>query len=129
MKHGTKLARSVCLTISLVICATTLFHSSVHATRATITGSIVSSPSSGPVGAIIAINGSGLPGRDGEQVSLGYMIATYCYIVPGSHASTLHGDAFSGWLRWPNGTPLGTYTICATFGTRTATANDYTVLS
>ena len=129
MKHGTRLASSVCLATSAVLCLTTLFYSSAHATRVTITGSVVSSPSSGPVGAIIAISGLGLPDPDGEQVSFGYMIASYCSIVPDSQASTLHDGSFSGWLRWPNGTPLDTYTVCATFGNTTATASTYTVLS
>ncbi len=129
MKHGTRLASSVCLATSMILCATTLFYSSAHAARETITGSVVSSPSSGPVGAIIAISGSGLPDPDGEQVSFGYMIASYCSIVPDLQAGTMHGGSFSGWLRWPNGTPLGTYTICATFGATTATASNYTVLS
>lgn len=129
MKHGTRLASVVCLATSMVLCATTLFYSSAHAARETITGSVVSSPSSGPVGATIAISGSGLSDPDGEQVTFGYMIASYCSTVPDSQAGTLHGGSFSGWLRWPSGTPLGTYTICATFGATTATANNYTVLS
>ncbi len=134
MKHGTRLASSVCLAIGVVLCLTTLFYSSTHAispahaTRV-ITGSVVSSPSSGPVGVTIAISGSGLPDPDGEQVSFGYMIAFYCSIVPDSHAGTLLGGSFSGWLRWPNGTPLGIYTVCATFGSTTAPASTYTVLS
>jgi hypothetical protein len=81
------------------------------------------------VGAIIAISGSGLPGPDGEQVSFGYMIATYCYIVPDSQTGTLQSGSFSGWFRWPNGTPLGTYMVCATFGNTTVQASNYTVQS
>jgi hypothetical protein len=135
MKHGTRLASSVCLATSVVLCLTALFYSSAHAispahaTRETVTGSIVSSPSSGPVGATNAIRGSGWPDPDGEQVSFGYMIASYCSTVPDSQAGTLHGGSFSGWLRWPNGTPLGIYTVCATLGSTTAPANTYKVLS
>ncbi len=135
MKHGARLASSFCLATCVVLCLTILFYSSTHAispphaTSETITGSVVSSPSAGPVGAIIAISGSGLSDPDGEQVSFGYMIESFCYIVPDSQTGTLHSGSFSGWLRWPNGTPLATYTICATFGTTTATASNYTVLS
>lgn len=135
MKHGTRLASSVCLAASVALCLTISFYSSAHAlspahpTRETATGSVVSSPSSGPVGAIIAISGSGWPDPDGEQVSFGYMIASYCSIVPDSQASTLHGGSFSGWIRWPNGTPLSTYSVCATFGSTTAPASTYKVLS
>jgi hypothetical protein len=134
MKHVTRLA-SVCLAASLALCLTTVFYSSAqalspaHLTRATVKGSVVSSPSSGPVGAIIAISGSGWSDPDGEQVSFGYMIASYCSIVPDSQAGTFDGGSFSGWLRWPGGTPLGIYPVCATFGSTTAQANTYTVLS
>ena len=134
MKHVTRLA-SVCLAASLALCLTTVFYSSTralspaHLTRVTETGSVVSSPSSGPVGAIIDISGSDWPDPDGEQVSFGYMIASYCSIVPDSQAGTFDGGSFSGWLRWPGGTPLGIYPVCATFGSTTAQANTYTVLS
>ena len=134
MKHVTRLA-SACLAASLALCLTTVFYSPAralspaHLTRVTEPESVVSSPSSGPVGAIIAISGSGWSDPDGEQVSFGYMIASYCSIVPDSQAGTFDGGSFSGWLRWPGGTPLGSYTVCATFGSTTAQANTYTVLS
>jgi serine/threonine protein kinase len=136
LKHGAKLANSICLAISVVLCLTALFYSSAHAispahaARETVTGSIVSSPSSGPVGATITVSGSSWPEPDGEQVSFGYIIAGYnCLIVSDSQAGTFHGGSFSGWFRWPNGIPLGTYTVCATFGSTTGTANTYTLLS
>ncbi len=135
MKHGARLAGSVCLATSVVLCLTILLYSTAHfvlpahATRETVKGTVGSSPSSGPVGATIAISGSGWPDPDGEQVSFGYMIASYCSLVSDFQASTFHSGSFSGWLRWPNGTPLATYTVCATFGSTTALANNYTVLS
>ena len=136
MKHGARLASGVCLATSVVFCLSVLFYSTtrfavpVLAARESITGIVSSSPSSGPVGATISISGSGWPESDGEQVSLGYMIASYCSIVPNAQTSTFKSGSFSGWLRLPNGTPLGSYSICATFGSTTAVAKtSYTVLT
>jgi len=135
MKHGARLASSVCLATCMVFCLTVLCDStarvvsSAQAARKPITGSVLSSPSSGPAGAIISISGSDWPDPDGEQVNFGYMIASNCSIVPDTQSSTLQNGSFSGWLHWPNGTPLGVYSICATFGSTTALANTYTVLS
>ena len=133
MKYSARLLSSVCVTTSVVFCFAALFYSThfvtqVHAEQAT-SGSVSSSPSSGPVGATISVSGSGWPEPDGEQVSLGYMIAAFCSTVPNSQASTFKSGSFSGSLRLPNGTPLGTYQICANFGTTTAVANTYTVLT
>jgi hypothetical protein len=67
---------------------------------------------------------------DGTQVSFGYMVVeSYCLIVPDSQTGTLSGGFFSGWFRWPQGTPLNTYTVCANVGGTTATANTFSVLS
>jgi len=135
MKHGARLASGVCLATSVVFCLSVLFYSTtrfaapVHAARESITGIVSSSPSSGPVGATISISGSSWPESDGEQVSLGYMIASYCSIVADAQTSTFKNGSFSGWLHLPNGTPLGSYSICATFGRTTAVANTYTVLT
>ena len=135
MKYGVRLVSSVCLVTSVVFCLSVVFYSTarivtpVHAQRESITGSVSSSPSSGPVGATISVSGSGWSEPDGEQVTLGYMIASYCTIVSDAQASTFKSGSFSGWLRLPNGTPLGSYSICATFGSTTAVANTYTVLT
>jgi hypothetical protein len=135
MKHGARLAGSVCLATCMVFCLTVLCYStardvsSAQAARKPVTRSVSSSPSSGPSGAIISISGSDWPDPDGEQVNFGYLIASDCSIVPDYQSSTLQNGSFSGWLRWPNGTPLGVYSICATFGSTTAIANTYTVLS
>lgn len=136
MKHGTRLASSICLASSLILCLSAFFFtatrsvSPAYALRGDLTGSIGSSPSSGPVGATISVSGSGWPDPDGEQVSFGYMVASYCSIVSDSQGGTFLSGAFSGWFRWPGGTPLAAYTVCAIFGSTTATANTtYTVLS
>jgi hypothetical protein len=135
MNYGAKLASSVCLATSVVFCLSVLFYSTTrfvttaYGERAFIPKSVSSSPSSGPVGSTISVSGSGWDEPDGEQVSLGYMIATNCSIVLDAQASTFESGSFSGWLRLPNGTSLGTYSICATFGNTTAVANTYTVLT
>jgi hypothetical protein len=135
MKRGAIFASSVCLATSVVFCLSVLFYATTrfvapgYAARESITGSISSSPTSGPVGATISISGSGWHEPDGKQVTFGYMIETYCTIVPDVQTSTFKSGSFSGWLRLPNGTPRGTYSICATFGSTTAVANAYTVLS
>ena len=135
MKYSARLMSSVCVTTSVVFCLAALFYSTthfvtrVHAERALTTGSVSSSPTSGPVGATISVSGSGWSEPDGEQVSLGYMIAAFCSTVPDSQASTFKSGSFSGTLHLPSGTPLGTYSICANFGSTTATANTYTVLT
>jgi hypothetical protein len=135
MKYGARIASSACLATTIVFSLSVLFYSTtrdvtpVHAEKEFITGSVSSSPTSGPVGAMISISGSGWPDPDGEQVSFGYMIESYCSIVPEAQAGTFNSGSFSGSLQLPNGTPLGTYQICATFGSTTANANTYTVLT
>lgn len=135
MKYVAKLACSVCIAtcmvfcLILIICSTTTFVASAHAANETASGSIKSSPSSGPVGTIIAVNGSGWPDPNEEQVTLGYMIAANCLAVSDSQVGTFHSGSFSGWLSLPHGTPLGTYSICAMFGSTTANAHDFTLLS
>src|SRR5260370_3156295 len=135
MSVGTGMLSYFCAAPSLVSCFSLLFFSTVHfvtpvhAQRVSTTGSISSSPSSGPVGATISVNGSGWSEPDGEKISLGYMIESYCSIVPNEQGSTFKSGSFSGSLHLPNGTPLGTYSICATFGSRTAVANPFTVLT
>lgn len=135
MKYGAKLANSVCLATSVVFCFSVLFYSTkhfvtaAHGERASITGSVSSSPVSGPAGAKISVSGSSWSEPDGEQVFLGYMIASSCFIVSNAQTGTFKSGSFSGWLRLPTGTSPGTYSICATFGNTTAVANTYTVLT
>jgi hypothetical protein len=135
MKYGARLVSSVCLATSRVLCFSVMFYSTVHfvtpvhAQRVSTTGSISSSPSSGPVGTTISVSGSGWSEPDGKKISLGYMIESYCSIVPNEQASAFKSGSFSGSLHLPNGTPLGVYSICATFDSTTAVANTFTVLT
>jgi hypothetical protein len=135
MKYSARLASCICLATSVMVClsvfcsSTTRFVAPVHAERESITGSVSSSPSSGPIGATISVSGSGWSEPDGEQVSLGYMIESICLPVSDAQASTFKSGSFSGWLYLPNETPPGTYLICATFGSKTEVANNYMLLS
>lgn len=135
MKHGARLTSGICLAVSVMLCLaaslyiTARFVSPADAKRGRIVGSVESSPSSGPVGAIITVSGAGWSEADGTQVSFGYMIADNCSIVADSQVGTLSGGSFSGWFRWPVGTALAMYTVCAVIGSTTATANTYTLLS
>ncbi len=139
MKHGARLISGICLAVCVLSClaaslyTTGRFVSPANAKRGRIAGTVDSSPSSGPVGAIIAVSGSGFSEADGTQVSLGYINTTdnSCTTVADSQLGTLSGGSFSGWFRWPAGPPLGMYTVCAVIGsTETANSNTpYTVLS
>lgn len=134
MKHGARLAGSICLAASTVVCLAAFFYaayvvSPAHAIRGVVTGSIESSPSSGPIGATIAVSGSGWSNEDGEQFSLGYMTGSNCSIVADSQVGTIQNGSFSGWFSWPQGTLLGTYTVCATLEGTKVKSNTYTVLS
>jgi len=96
-------------------------------------GTVTSSPTSGPVSAIIAMNGSGWQEvADGISVTFGYGADANCASytpVADSQPGTVKGGAFSGWFRWPT-TTSGTYTVCAAIGSSLpAPANTYTVLS
>ncbi|HLX57987.1 MAG TPA: transmembrane domain-containing protein [Ktedonobacteraceae bacterium] len=93
-------------------------------------GTVMNSPYSGPVGATIAVSGSGWTDEaNGTMVSFGYMVGSDCFIVTDAQNGTFQNSAFSGWFRWPEGTALGTYRVCAVFGKTTALAGRYTVLS
>ena len=105
----------------------------VHA--ASCSGSAVSNPSSGPVGAVIAVCGSGWSSvADGTPVSFGYSTDPNCAsnntIVENSQQGTMQGGSYSGWFRWPLNTSQSTYTVCAFIANIAAPpANTYTVLS
>ena len=102
---------------------------------ANCSGGAVSSPSSGPVGAVIAVCGSGWSSiTDGTQVSFGYSTDPNCAsnntIVQNGQQGTMQGGSYSGWFRWPTNTSLRTYTVCAFIANIAAPpANPYTVLS
>lgn len=98
-------------------------------------GSAVSSPYSGPVGAMIVVCGSGWSSiADGTPVSFGYSTDPNCAsnntIVQDSQQGMMQGGSYSGWFRWPLNTSLNTYTVCAFIANIAAPpANTYTVLS
>lgn len=94
-----------------------------------IPGTISSSPASGPVGTTISVSGSGWEGSDGTPVSFGYIVNSSCSIVADSQNGSLSGGSFSGWFRWPSGTALYTYSICAMIGNTIALAGNFSVLS
>jgi hypothetical protein len=135
MKHGARFARVVLFVASIMSCFAVLlfialhFILPAHASRATVSARVESSPSSGPVGTTIAVSGSGWTEPDGTQVFIGYMTGSSCLHVTNSQTGTLSGGNFSGWFHWPQGTPLGTYTVCADDVTTTVADNTFTVLS
>lgn len=142
MRYGIRLAGSISLAIFLVFCCCMLFAfskpygMSAKAEQKMIAGSISSNPMSVATGATITVSGSGWTEPDGEpvslgyvQVSLGHMNVSYCLIVSGAQVSSFTNGAFSGSLQFPSGTPPGIYRICATFGTTTAFANTFTILT
>ena len=110
------------------------FHSTPHAFAAgpsfkMITGTISSSPSTGPAGTTITVSGSGWGGVDGTPVSFGYQVYSGCQTVSDAQNGVLNGGSFSGWFRWPSGTALNTYRVCAMLGNVMEVAGSYTVLS
>jgi hypothetical protein len=96
-----------------------------------------SSPSSGPIGATISVNGSGLAPA-GAAVTFGYT-TTSCSQAGFNAANTSDSDptvksdgSFSGWFVWPS-TSMGMYTVCIKItGNSSSTvvpASSYQVLS
>ncbi|HLI68341.1 MAG TPA: hypothetical protein VKV19_01165 [Ktedonobacteraceae bacterium] len=85
-----------------------------HLATGYVGGTFSSSPSQGPVGAVIVVNGSGVNLPDGTQVDFGY-IADFptCTAATDSQPGVVHDGAFSGWFRWPSGTGTGTFMLCA----------------
>ena len=109
------------------------FHSTSHASATGLsrmmTGTVASSPSSGPVGTTISVSGSDWNEADGTSVSFGYEVNSNCSIVSDSQNGSLRGGSFSGWFRWPSGTPLNTYSVCAMIENAMAVAGNFSVLS
>ncbi len=98
-------------------------------------GTMTSTPTAGPTGAIIAVSGSGWQGvADGTVVNFGYSASPSCAAntytpAATAQAAVVSGGAFSGWFLWPTKTPTGLYTVCASIGSTLAVAGSYTVLS
>lgn len=111
------------------------FHSTPRAYAAgpslmAVSGSAASSPSSGPTGTTIAVIGSGWGMPDGTPVAFGYQVYSSCSNVADSQSGSLSSGQFSGWFRWPSGTALNTFHVCAVLGDSViAVAGSFTVLS
>ena len=147
MQHHTNHVRWAALPVALRVvgvvafCAAALtflmFHAAPRATAsglsAMITGTISSSPSTGPVGTTISVSGSGWGGTDGTPVTFGYEVNsggnTVCQIVSDAQNGSLNGGSFSGWFRWPTGTALNTFSVCAMLGNVMEVADSFSVLS
>lgn len=93
--------------------------------------SFISSPTSGPVGAVITVTGSNLtnfpgtmppqPIQDGMSVQIGYItyqpiLVPVCTPVTNGQVSSVQNHAFSGWFRWPASTGTGSFQVCALIG-------------
>lgn len=100
-----------------------------HTARKVVTGNLSSSPASGPVGATITVSGSNWSQPDGVTVNLGYLVGSICSVVTDSQPGTFSSGSFQGWFRWPQGTGLGTFSVCAIIGGSSVTAGSFTVLS
>src|SRR5258708_33562991 len=117
MKHGARFARVVLFVAGIMSCLAVLlfialhFILPAHASRATVSASVESSPSSGPVGTTITVSGSGWMEPDGTQVFIGYMTGSSCLHVNNSQTGTLTGGNFSGWCYWRQRTQLVTETV------------------
>lgn len=78
---------------------------------------ITSSPTQGPVGAVITVTGSNLSTSrypSGTQIDLGYSTDfSNCNAVTDSRSGIVKNGAFSGWLRWPASTGTGSFEVCA----------------
>lgn len=124
------IASLILLCLSILPFAASALIARADAGSVSISGSISSSPSSGPAGATIAVSGSGWTGQtDGTSVYFGYLVGTTCSIVTDSQTGTFSSGSFQGWFRWPQSTPTGTYTTCAIIGSLSVTAGTFTVLS
>lgn len=87
------------------------------------------SPTSGPVGAVITVSGSGVFFSDGTQIKLGYTLNNRtCNLVAGQ-LGIVNNGAFRGWFRWPASTGTGTFGVCASANTFTFQVGNYQVLS
>jgi len=75
---------------------------------------VTSSPSQGPVGAVIVVSGSRMTSPDGTQIDLGYSTDfSSCTAAMDTQPGIVQNGAFSGWFRWPASTGTGTFEVCA----------------
>jgi hypothetical protein len=99
-----------------LLAALFFFAPSPHASAAShnLARRLTSSPSQGPVGAVIVVTGSGMPSPDGTQIDLGYSTDfSNCNAATDSQPGIVQNHAFSGWFRWPTGTGTGNFEVCA----------------
>lgn len=104
-------------------------HAKATGQSTNITGTISSSPYSGPTGTTISVSGSNWGGTDGTPVLFGYQVSSGCQTVSDAQNGTLSGGSFSGWFRWPSGTALNTFRVCAMLGNVMEVAGSFSVLS
>lgn len=97
------------------------------ASRSTFT----TSPTRGPVGAVIVVTGKGVGLPDGTEVDLGYTADFQnCNILSGGRPGVVQNGAFSGWFRWPAGTGKKSFGVCVSTGNSFAfQVGSYQVLS
>jgi len=99
-----------------LLAALFFFAPSPHASAASpiLVRHLTSSPSQGPVGAVIVVTGSGMSSPDGTQIDLGYSTDfSNCNAATDSQPGVVQDHAFSGWFRWPTGTGTGNFEVCA----------------
>ena len=109
------LAIGLCLSLLAFfgVCASLSSPVALASTHLSPRRSLASSPSQGPVGAIITATGSGLPYPNGTSVKLGYTTDfSNCNTPPSSQPGVIHDGAFAGWLVWPASTGTGTFAVC-----------------
>jgi len=99
-----------------LLAALFFFAPSPHASAAShnLARRLTSSPSQGPVGAVIVVTGSGMSSPDGTQIDLGYSTDfSNCNAATDSQPGIVQNHAFSGWFRWPTNTGTGNFEVCA----------------
>jgi hypothetical protein len=96
----------------------------------------ISSPTSGPAGAVINVSGAGVSANFLQQpVTFGYDTNSTCSNptdagTTSSNARVQANGGFSGWFVWPSGTIMNTtYTVCARIGSTVIPASSFLVLS
>src|SRR3984893_8496619 len=124
----------VVVTLCFAVLSFIAFHSTsgsyaASASFVVIRGTISSSPSSGPAGTVIAVSGSGWARANGTPVSFGYEVNSSCSLVSDSQSGSLSNGSFSGWFRWPSGTALNTFRVCALLGNVIEASGSFSVLS
>jgi len=100
-----------CLTVLSLSCSPSV----VFALSPLFARTVTSSPSQGPVGAVIVVTGAGMIYPNGTQIDLGYSTDfANCTAATDTQPGVVRNRAFSGWFRWPASTGSGkTFEVCA----------------